>query len=221
MPTLPKPRTPKKKVTKFARNSPDRTEFLLDVATRFFLEKGYGGTSINEMARYAHASKETFYARFPTKKDLFRAVIIRRSHASSVLAAALFSSASTVEETLTRVGQLSLQRLLSDDTIAMQRIIAMESRHFPELPQIFYEHDPRNSLNILAAYLETQVAAGTLYPMDCYLVARQFVGMLVFEYQMRANLGVEPKPTEEEQAYQVKGSVEFFLRAWARPDPPR
>jgi AcrR family transcriptional regulator len=51
----------------------DRT--LIRVARQFFVAKGYGATSITEIASAARAFKGTLYARFPTKADLFRAIL--------------------------------------------------------------------------------------------------------------------------------------------------
>ena len=53
------------------------TNRLLDAASKFFMERGFEATSMGEIARYARASKETFYRHFPGKEDLFSAVVIR------------------------------------------------------------------------------------------------------------------------------------------------
>ena len=53
------------------------TNRLLDAASKFFMERGFEATSMGEIARYARASKETFYRHFPGKEDLFKAVVIR------------------------------------------------------------------------------------------------------------------------------------------------
>ncbi len=50
-----------------------RTDRLLDLAAEVFLELGYEGTSTALIAERAHASKQTFYARFPSKEKLFLA----------------------------------------------------------------------------------------------------------------------------------------------------
>src|ERR1700761_9761627 len=52
-------------------------ERILDAAGRVFLEHGFQGTSVDEIAEAASAGKPTIYARFPNKQALFTAVIER------------------------------------------------------------------------------------------------------------------------------------------------
>src|SRR6202453_2892614 len=52
-------------------------ERILDAAGRVFLEHGFQGASVDEIADAASAGKPTIYARFPNKQALFTAVIER------------------------------------------------------------------------------------------------------------------------------------------------
>src|ERR1700757_573795 len=52
-------------------------ERILDAAGRVFLERGFQGASVDEIAEAASAGKPTIYARFPNKQALFSAVIER------------------------------------------------------------------------------------------------------------------------------------------------
>src|ERR1700678_761109 len=52
-------------------------ERILDAAGRVFLEHGFQGASVDEIAEVASAGKPTIYARFPNKQALFTAVIER------------------------------------------------------------------------------------------------------------------------------------------------
>ena len=50
---------------------------ILDAAQKLFLEKGFAGASIDEIAEMAPASKPTIYSHFPGKEALFAAVVAR------------------------------------------------------------------------------------------------------------------------------------------------
>ena len=52
-------------------------ERILDAAAKVFLERGFDGASIDEIAEVAHAGKPTIYARFANKRALFTAVVMR------------------------------------------------------------------------------------------------------------------------------------------------
>lgn len=52
-----------------------RVRHLLDVARAAFVAEGFGGVSVDEIARRAGVSKETIYRHFPDKPALFRAAL--------------------------------------------------------------------------------------------------------------------------------------------------
>ena len=52
-------------------------ERILDAAAKVFLERGFEGASVDEIADVARAGKPTIYARFPGKEALFAAVMAR------------------------------------------------------------------------------------------------------------------------------------------------
>src|SRR5256885_5671865 len=50
-------------------------ERILHAAAKVFLERGFEGASVDEIAEVARAGKPTIYARFPGKEALFTAVM--------------------------------------------------------------------------------------------------------------------------------------------------
>ena len=58
-------------------------ERILDAASKVFLERGFDGASIDEIAVEAHAGKPTIYARYPGKEALFSAVLARKIRQTS------------------------------------------------------------------------------------------------------------------------------------------
>lgn len=54
-----------------------REQLFTDVAQELFLDRGYEGTTIEQIARAADFSKRTVYLYFESKHDLFSAVVLR------------------------------------------------------------------------------------------------------------------------------------------------
>src|ERR1700750_3398680 len=50
---------------------------ILDAARKMFLERGFEGASIDEIAEVARSGKATIYARFRDKRALFTEVVTR------------------------------------------------------------------------------------------------------------------------------------------------
>jgi len=107
---------------------------LILVARQAFIAHGYGATSINAIAKSARVSKNTFYARFPSKGDVFRAIVERQI--AMVDGEFLPTSAGTdtsLEDTLRSYVNIALKRSLSGDALEINRLIMSEAYQFPEL----------------------------------------------------------------------------------------
>jgi TetR/AcrR family transcriptional regulator, mexJK operon transcriptional repressor len=190
------------------------TNRLLDAASNFFMERGFEATSMGEIARYARASKETFYRHFPKKEDLFRAVVIRGARMVAAELSAVLLSHERPEMALTAFGELFLDRILSVDSIAFHRIVTMERERFPELMQSL-KGDGRGRVHAsLARYLDEQVASGRLRKMDTAVGARQFLDLVAAEMIFAATRFGRPKPSKAQLRQRVKEAIECFLHGY-------
>lgn len=106
---------------------------LVRVAFERFLDKGYGATSMNEVARAARVSKGTLWARFPTKADLFRAIIDDQIRQTDVRFRHPGPRPKTLEGMLRAFTERALQDSLSEEIIQLNRLIYAEAGRFPEL----------------------------------------------------------------------------------------
>jgi len=70
MSTAEAPSTPKRERRKQARPGE-----LLDAALDLFVEKGFAATRVEEVAAHAGVSKGTLFLYFPSKEELFKAVV--------------------------------------------------------------------------------------------------------------------------------------------------
>ena len=107
---------------------------LLAVALAEFLKHGYGGTSISRIVKSAGISKTTFYARFSSKEQLFRAIVQQEIERLSP-AASLRSESGPLELVagLISYANRSLEISLEGELLQFNRLIYSESNRFPEL----------------------------------------------------------------------------------------
>src|SRR5882724_12364091 len=80
------------------------TGHLVDVATRLFLESSFEAVSIDLIAATARISKQTFYARFASKEELYAAVIRKSVDDLLIPEAGEPDRAGPIEATLIRIG---------------------------------------------------------------------------------------------------------------------
>ena len=193
-----------------------RTERLLDVAARFFLENGYEGTSVGEIAREAHASKETLYSRYPSKAELFLAVMRRQTDRTAAELNAVLVPDAPIQEALESFGVVILGRIISQSSVSMHRVLALESTRFPDLPRLFFELGPARVIATLSRYLCEQMVLGRLRQLDAEAAAHHFLSLVTAETMMRVNLGIKPIPTPQQARRKVKAAVEVFLHGYGR-----
>lgn len=193
----------------------DRVAELLDIATEEFVEHGFEGASINKMAQRANCSKTTLYSRFPTKEKLFLAVLARRMEYVFGRYATEMPADAPLEKTLRDYGSRMLELLLSENQLALVRVVSMESPRFPELGERFYELGPGRGLAYLASYLSEQVQRRRLLNVDPFLMAEHLMSLITGGQVRWAVLGLfRRKLSAKERQSHIDAAVAVFLRAY-------
>lgn len=110
---------------------------ILAAATEVFLQAGYDKANMSDVARQAGCSKKTLYIRFPSKLDLFAAVL--RFYVEERLQAVRISvmGDEPLERQLASVVTVIRGYVVSEDTYRLHRLMVQDGRRFPELTGIF------------------------------------------------------------------------------------
>jgi TetR/AcrR family transcriptional regulator of autoinduction and epiphytic fitness len=200
-----------------ARLDEERLTELLDVAAEIFISDGFSAASTNEIARRANSSKTTFYSRFPTKEHLFLAVIERRIDGIFQQVAGSLPEERPIEETLQKFGSALIRLALSQEQIALIRVVSMEAARFPELGKRYYELGPKRAEERLAAYLRKQVERGRLLNEDTRQMAQHFVSLVSGGPVRWFVLGFDPISMSKNAIQKhLDSAVLMFMRAYQR-----
>lgn len=192
----------------------DRLEELLDIAAEIFLSEGFKGASTNAIARRANASKATFYSRFPTKEDLFLAVIEHRvERIAGVVTPALSTDAPPVIA-LHDFGSKLVLAALTREQVAFIRMIGMEAERFPKLAQRFFELGPGRGQKILAAYMQQSLERGYLRKENPERMAEHFISLVTGGEVRWFILGLRAKPNTKRLADHLRAALQTFLHAY-------
>ena len=90
-----------------------RKEEILDVATRLFAERGYEGTSMNDVAERVGMRKASLFYHFATKDALYEAVLDRLVASLQAALEAVYVSSGTFEDRLDAVTETLVTVLAS------------------------------------------------------------------------------------------------------------
>ena len=198
-------------------------ERILDAAGKVFLERGFEGASVDEIAEVARAGKPTIYARFASKEALFAAVVARKVRANTSMQSVV-AMGSTIEQRLEAMASVILGRILSPESIGLMRAVVAEARRFPDLA-ISVKRQARDLGIESVAHLLGEVAqSGEMGASPAFApdhlsdTARRFMDVIVFPMAMRVLYGEDLTELRAEIGPHVRHAVAFFLAAcWHAP----
>src|ERR1700710_1740643 len=141
---------------------------ILDGARKVFMDLGFDGASMGEIARSAGVSKGTLYVYFADKNRLFEA-IVEEEALEQGKAAFNFDSPRDVTTTLLDFGQAYIELLCRPRGGSALRTVMAIAERMPDVGRRFYDNVIAHVIDRLAAYLQARVAAGELKIEDVKL----------------------------------------------------
>jgi AcrR family transcriptional regulator len=186
---------------------------ILDGASKVFMDLGFDGASMGEIARAAGVSKGTLYVYFADKNRLFEAIVEEESIEQGRLAFN-FDPERDVATTLREFGQAYIELLCRPGGGSAIRTVMAIAERMPDVGRRFYERVLEKTISRLAAYLEARVAAKELVIDDCRLAAAQFNLMCQASLFLPFVFQAAPAPSADHIAQVVESATRMFLAAY-------
>jgi AcrR family transcriptional regulator len=186
---------------------------ILDGARKVFMDLGFDGASMGEIARAAGVSKGTLYVYFADKCALFETIVEEESlqHGQLVFN---FDPERDVETTLNEFGRAYIHLICRPAGGSAIRTVMAIAERMPEVGRRYYERVLEKSINRLAAYLEAHVRPGDLAIDDCHLAAAQFMQMCQASLFLPFIFQAAPSPSEARIARVIDSASRMFLAAY-------
>jgi AcrR family transcriptional regulator len=186
---------------------------LVGAGRRLFGERGFAGTSVEDLAREARVTTGALYHHFGAKRLLFEAVF-EQAHAEMMEVSAQHAGGANDEiEFLARGFAASLDAVLRPD---MQRILVVDGPAVLGLPR-FTELDERGAFDVIVAILRRAVAAGRLEIDDPEAVTRLLLGALTRGAMLVAS-APNPAVTRRAVADAMRALITGFVRQRRAPE---
>jgi TetR/AcrR family transcriptional regulator len=164
---------------------------LLDAALALFVEKGFAATRVEEVASLAGVSKGTLFLYFPTKEDLFKAVI--RENIAKLFPAwnEEFKSFAGSSGDMLRYAMLTWwQQMGNTPASGIAKLVISEAQNFPDIAAFYQEEVIRPGNALLRQILARGVASGEFRPLDLdqavYTVVAPMIFMMMWKHSMGA-----------------------------------
>jgi TetR/AcrR family transcriptional regulator, mexJK operon transcriptional repressor len=157
-------------------NDPDlKTRRLIDVARLLFVAKGYAATSMDEVASVARMSKTTLYTRYPSKAELFAAVIAAHGDSSGMDFDPAELAGLPVAEALTTIAERFVEFTCQPDAVRLQLVYESEGSQLPEVVAAFERSGPEHDITVVERYLAAKAGQGELALEDPRFAAGYFL----------------------------------------------
>jgi TetR/AcrR family transcriptional repressor of mexJK operon len=189
---------------------------VIAAARELFLEKGYAGTTMEEIAAVAGLAKRTLYNNYADKEALFKEIVSAMHAYAEGFArglAADFEAAVASGDVATALhdlgGRLALA-ILRPEVIALRRLLIGEARTFPQLAIDYYDHAPGRVIAALGDGFGMLSRAGLVRVTDARAAGEQFAYLVVGAPLDRALLVGRP-PSKRRVLAGARDGVETFL----------
>jgi len=192
-----------KKLNKSLINAEQKRADIVQAALRLFLDSGLAATSMDDVATHAGVTKQTVYRYFPSKEQLFVAVMekIRGDEPESYS----FGDADPAHE-LDNFGRSFLAFHLTPAALSVYRLIISEGGQ-ENLGQTFIKQGPNRRIKPLQDFLRDKFP--NLEDVDFY--AQMFVSMILAPRNRLLMQGKQRISLAKQETH-VKNVVKLFLR---------
>ena len=203
------------KAVKQRRAPAERPGEILDAALALFVERGFAGTRLDDVAERAGLSKAAIYLYFEDKTALFQGVV---RHAIAVnlstVEAMLKAHRGSIGELLPRILEFMAGRIEDSPLPAVAKLVISESRAFPEIGRFYLKEVIGRGFPLLEGLIRRGIAQGEFRPVDPGMTVRSIIGPMLLAVLWRTVF--EPIGAEKlDVKVLARHHAELMLRALA------
>ena len=159
------------------RDTSAKRASILDAAIKTFRDEGYDKASMDRIAEIAGASKRTVYNHFPSKEDLFQAVVDRFGQEMHALKLIPYEPGRTLEEQLSEFVDAELAVVNDPAWMGFMKVLLMVFIRAPELARKALSRQATGE-NGITAWMRAAALDGKLSVEDPALAASVFSAMM-------------------------------------------
>jgi len=191
---------------------------ILEAAAEVFLQHGFLGTSMDEVAARAEVSKQTVYKQFASKEALFIEIVQSMTDTASGRVQSDMRDPHDMEQLaaeLLAYAERQLTIVMTPRLMQLRRVVIGEAGRFPELGKALYDGGPGRAIKGLAAAFTRWADRGLLVVDKPSVAAEQFNWLVMGEAINRAMLlGDQGSPGPAALRRHAAAAVRVFLAAY-------
>ncbi len=195
-----------------------RRKAFVDAARELFFANGYAGTTMSSIAGKVGGSKTTLWTYFPSKEELFEAVVDDIVAQYGDALAIDLPVDEPVPDVLQAFGNMLITKLTQAPLLSLFRLVVGEAERFPHLAETFYERGPRRGKARAAVWVGEKMVRGEIRLGDPMRAVQQFAGLCQSGLYQFAILNLPESRDLSRLQDEVDAAVDTFYRAWKPED---
>lgn len=191
---------------------------IREAAAALFLEKGYAGASMDDIAARAGVSKQTIYTHFASKDELFEDLVLANAGRVEEFVTAMRLAAEAAPDArsgLRAIAGLYAAFVIRPEVLRLRRLVLGEAGRFPELARRYYEAVPARAYAALAGLIDGFAERGELHVEDTLLAAHHFAWLTLGLPLDQSLFDPQRLPSAKELDRLAGAAVDVFLAAYA------
>jgi len=172
------------------RRKESRPGELLDAALDLFVERGFSATRVEEVAARAGVSKGTLFLYFPSKEDLFKAVVRENIANKFPTWQEEFASFEGTSAEMLRYAMISWwERIGKTRASGITKLVMSEAQNFPEIAAFYQEEVIQPGNTMIRRILERGVQSGEFRHIDLEQAVHIVVAPMIFLMMWKHSMG--------------------------------
>ena len=187
----------------------DRRLQIMEAAKELFARQGFEGTTTRQIAERARVNEAIIFRHFPSKEDLYWAIIDRESELAGWQPALRrqLSSGASDREILAGIAEDILVRRAKDGSLS--RLLLFSALENQRRSHRFFQTHVVEYYEAIAKYICKRIEDGAFRTVNPMLAARGFVGMVVYHSLIQEIYGAR-----HYQDFDVKEVSETLTDIW-------
>ncbi|MBS3975636.1 MAG: TetR family transcriptional regulator [Syntrophomonadaceae bacterium] len=182
---------------------------ILSAALILFGEKGFEGTTMDEIAKEIGFTKAALYQYFTSKEELFSSVLHESQLNMNAKRIKLSKAGANWEDVVKGIGRSYLAMGNQPERTSILRSVIRDSGKFPEIGSLYYNQGLAQACSDIAAYLEKLRDTGSIKDVNLKLAALVYLGSLLsYNILFKVISGIDKEFTEKEM---LDLATEIFL----------
>ena len=168
------------KAPKQRRAPAKRPQEILEAALEQFVETGFAGTRLDDVAKRAGLSKAAIYLYFEDKTALFKGVV-QHAVGNNIgqMEAMLAGHRGPVAPLLPRILEFMADRIEHSPMAAVAKLVLAESRAFPEIGRFYLKEVIGRGLPLMEGLISRGITQGEFRQVDAFMTVRSMIGPML------------------------------------------